>query len=171
MPTLIQLVLRNVPLRLPRLSDCEPQFPAFKRADFVRNEIAKFLAHVREQRCVESWIDQHLICSYHRSQAWCERMSMASNFKVKRYLSRAARVGCGLEGRLCSDGSAVAGTPAGLRRPTPRRSPPVLWLAESRSAAMVTYPIFVHEGGQRIAINPDHVVNLTEIEPQRVLIS
>ncbi|MGO9418049.1 hypothetical protein [Roseiarcus sp.] len=36
---------------------------------------------------------------------------------------------------------------------------------------MVTYPIFVHEGGQRIAINPDHVVNLTEIEPQRVLIS
>ena len=37
---------------------------------------------------------------------------------------------------------------------------------------MATYPIFIHEGGgQRIAINPDHVVNLTEIETQRVLIS
>jgi len=36
---------------------------------------------------------------------------------------------------------------------------------------MATYPIFAHENGQRIAINPDHVVNLTEIEPQRILIS
>ena len=36
---------------------------------------------------------------------------------------------------------------------------------------MATYPIFAHENGQRIAVNPDHVVSLTEIGSQRILIS
>ena len=36
---------------------------------------------------------------------------------------------------------------------------------------MATYPIFAHENGQRIAVNPDRVVTLIEIGPQRILIS
>jgi len=44
-------------------------------------------------------------------------------------------------------------------------------LSGEQESAMATHPIFAHENGQRIAINPDHVVNLTEIEPQRILIS
>ncbi len=36
---------------------------------------------------------------------------------------------------------------------------------------MAVYPIFAQENGERIAINPDHVVSLQEIEPQRVFIA
>lgn len=36
---------------------------------------------------------------------------------------------------------------------------------------MAIYPIFAQESGERIAINPDHVVSLQEIEPQRVFIA
>ncbi len=50
------------------------------------------------------------------------------------------------------------------------RSPPVVCLREA-GERHGDLPIFAHENGQRIAINPDHVVNLTEIEPQRILIS
>ncbi len=35
---------------------------------------------------------------------------------------------------------------------------------------MATYPIFTAEGGERIAINPDHVVSLQEIPEGRVTI-
>jgi len=33
-----------------------------------------------------------------------------------------------------------------------------------------TYPIFSQEGGQRIAINPNSVTSIVEIEPKRVLV-
>ena len=33
---------------------------------------------------------------------------------------------------------------------------------------MATYPIFSQEGGQRIAINPNSVTSIVEIEPKRV---
>ncbi len=37
---------------------------------------------------------------------------------------------------------------------------------------MAVYPIFTQEeDGQRIAINPDHVVSLQEVDPQRVFIA
>ena len=36
---------------------------------------------------------------------------------------------------------------------------------------MASFPIFTQEGGQKIAINPDHVVHVTEIESSRSLIS
>ena len=35
---------------------------------------------------------------------------------------------------------------------------------------MATYPIFSQEGGQRIAINPNSVTSIVEIEPKRVLV-
>ena len=35
---------------------------------------------------------------------------------------------------------------------------------------MVAYPIFSQEGGQQIAINPDSVTSIIEIEPKRVLV-
>ena len=35
---------------------------------------------------------------------------------------------------------------------------------------MAAYPIFSQEGGQRIAINPDNVTSIIEIEPKRVLV-
>ncbi len=36
---------------------------------------------------------------------------------------------------------------------------------------MAIYPIFAQENGERIAINPDHVVSLQEVAPQRVFIA
>jgi hypothetical protein len=36
---------------------------------------------------------------------------------------------------------------------------------------MATYPIFIQEGGQRIAINPDSVTSIIEIERGRVAIN
>jgi hypothetical protein len=35
---------------------------------------------------------------------------------------------------------------------------------------MATYPVFSQEGGQRIAINPNSVTSIIEIEPKRVLV-
>ena len=35
---------------------------------------------------------------------------------------------------------------------------------------MAAYPIFSQEGGQQIAINPDSVTSIIEIEPKRVLV-
>ena len=35
---------------------------------------------------------------------------------------------------------------------------------------MATYPIFSQEGGQRIAINPNSVTSIVEIEPKLVLV-
>jgi hypothetical protein len=35
---------------------------------------------------------------------------------------------------------------------------------------MAAYPIFLQEGGQRIAINPDSVTSIIETEPKRVLV-
>ena len=35
---------------------------------------------------------------------------------------------------------------------------------------MATYPIFTQDAGQRIAINPESVVSIIEIEPGRVAV-
>ena len=35
---------------------------------------------------------------------------------------------------------------------------------------MAAYPIFSQEGGEQIAINPDNVTSIIEIEPKRVLV-
>ena len=35
---------------------------------------------------------------------------------------------------------------------------------------MTTYPIFSQDAGQRIAINPESVVSIVEIEPGRVVV-
>ena len=35
---------------------------------------------------------------------------------------------------------------------------------------MTTYPIFSQDAGQRIAINPESVVSIIEIEPGRVVV-
>jgi hypothetical protein len=35
---------------------------------------------------------------------------------------------------------------------------------------MANYPIFSQEGGQRIAINPERVISIIELEPRRILI-
>ena len=36
---------------------------------------------------------------------------------------------------------------------------------------MANYPIFSQEGGQRIAINPEQVISIIELEPRRILIA
>ena len=36
---------------------------------------------------------------------------------------------------------------------------------------MASYPIFQDESGQRIAINPDNVASILEINPRRVIIN
>ena len=46
--------------------------------------------------------------------------------------------------------------------PAPRR--------KALEVSMATYPIFSQEGGQRIAINPNSVISIVEIDPKRVLV-
>jgi hypothetical protein len=74
------------------------------------------------------------------------------------------------DGMSCPDSSGLGGYEnAGLD--VRARRPDVAESAERGDNTMAVYPIFAQENGDRIAINPDHVVSVQEVEPQRVFIA